>query len=147
MITLRFYEDADQDAVLELWQRAWEKTFSDIDFHERLETTFGQYWRAVIIPSAEIILAEEQGTVAGVVTIDPKTHYLDQLFVAPEYWGSTVAEVLLTEARRLSPSGVDLKVNARNHRAVRFYEKHGFVKIASSDADSRVSVDTMQWRP
>ena len=30
-------------------------------------------------------------TMIGFVTIDPATHYLDQLVVAPEYWGKASA--------------------------------------------------------
>ena len=64
--------------------------------------------------------------IAGFVTVDPRTLYLDQIVVAPEHWGSGVAKVLLDAARQLSPSGLDLDVNTDNARAIRFYEKCGF---------------------
>jgi putative acetyltransferase len=84
----------------------------------------------------------------GFVTVDPKTRYLDQIVVAPEAWGSEVAAALLAEARRLSPDGLDLKVNADNARAIRFYEKHGFV-ISGEEVNPRsgAPVHVMSWRP
>ena len=56
--------------------------------------------------------------------------YLDQLAVAPEAKGSGAASLLLTEARRLSPGSLTLDVNQDNSRALRFYEREGFERIA-----------------
>ena len=85
---------------------------------------------------------------AGFVTVDPKTGYLDQIVVAPEAWGSDVANLLMAEARRISPSGLDLKVNADNARAIRFYEKQGFVDAGETVNEiSGAPVRLMRWRP
>jgi putative acetyltransferase len=93
-------------------------------------------------------VAERDGVLVGFVTVDLKTRYLDQIVVAPEAWGSEVAAALLAEARRISPAGLDLKVNADNARAIRFYEKHGFV-ITGQDVNERsgAPVQVMSWRP
>jgi putative acetyltransferase len=74
--------------------------------------------------------------------------YLDQLVVAPERWGSGLAAALLAEAKRLSPRGLDLLVNKDNARAIRFYQKHGFV-YAGEDKNpvSGIPVNRMTWRP
>ena len=84
---------------------------------------------------------------AGFVTVDPKTLYLDQIVVAPEHWGSPIARALLDEAKRLSPRGLDLLVNKDNARAISFYEKHGF-KYAGEDKNpvSGIAVNRMAWR-
>jgi len=94
------------------------------------------------------MLAERDGALVGFVTVDPNTHYLDQIVVAPEAWGAEVASALLAEARRISPDGLELKVNADNARAIRFYEKHGF-KISAQDVNERsgAPVHVMSWRP
>ena len=59
------------------------------------------------------------------VTIDEKA-YLDQLVVAPDRWGSKLADALVDEAKRLSPDSITLLVNEDNTRAIRFYERSGF---------------------
>ena len=67
--------------------------------------------------------------------------------VAPEHWGTGVAGALLGEAKRLSPSRLQLLVNKENARAIRFYEKHGFVY--AGEAKNPVSgrpVNRMEWR-
>ena len=50
----------------------------------------------------------------GFMSIDWETGYLDQLVVACEFWKSTVGEMLLSEAKWLSPTGVDLNVDPNN---------------------------------
>jgi putative acetyltransferase len=101
-----------------------------------------------LIPVAHVVLAESNGKLAGFVTVDDKTMYLDQIVVAPEFWGSGVASKLVDEAKRLSPRGLDLLVNKDNARAIRFYEKHGF-SYAGEDKNpvSGIAVNRMTWRP
>ena len=87
---------------------------------------WSERWRSELVPKAEIIVAEQAGALAGFVTID-SSGYLDQLVVAPDHWGSQLATMLVDEAKRRSPAGVTLMVNADNARAIRFYERSGFV--------------------
>ena len=95
-----------------------------------------------------ITVAERGGALVGFVTVDPKTRYLDQIVVAPEAWGSDVAQALMAEARRLSPGGLDLAVNADNVRAIRFYEKQDFV-VTGDDVNpiSKAPILKLSWRP
>ena len=70
------------------------------------------------------------------------------MVVATEAWGSDVASALLTEAKRISPQGLDLHVNKDNVRAIRFYEKHGFVVSGEAlNWRSGAPVHKMSWRP
>jgi len=145
--TLRPYTAADEDAAIELWRRTWAKHYPHIDFTARVPW-WRERWRNELVPAARIVMAEIDRAPVGFVTIDPKTMYLDQIVVAPEHWGSTVALTLLDEARRLSPKGIDLLVNKDNFRAIRFYEKHGFA-YAGEDKNpiSGIAVNRMTWRP
>jgi putative acetyltransferase len=146
-LILRLYEATDEDAAIALWQRTWQQHYPQIDFAARV-AWWRERWRSELVPVATIMLAERDGALVGFVTVDPKTSYLDQIVVAPEAWGSEVAAALLAEARRLSPDGLALKVNADNKRAIRFYEKHGFV-ISGDDVNERsgAPVHVMSWRP
>jgi putative acetyltransferase len=145
--TLRPYTAADEDAAIELWRRTWAHHFPHIDFNSRV-VWWRERWRQELVPVAKIVLAERNDSVVGFVTVDPKTHYLDQIVVAPEAWGSGLGRVLLDEAKRLSPRGLDLLVNKDNNRAIRFYEKHGF-QYAGEDKNpvSGKPVNRMAWRP
>jgi len=144
--TLRPYTVADEDAAIELWRRTWQQHYPHIDFNKRVDWWRAR-WRNELVPVAQITLAEIDGAMVGFVTVDPKTMYLDQFVVAPEHWGSDVGRALVDEAKRLSPAGLDLLVNKDNFRAIRFYEKHGFV-YAGEDKNpvSGIAVNRMTWR-
>jgi putative acetyltransferase len=146
-VTLRPYRATDEAAAIELWRRTWQIAYPQLDFTARLDW-WRQRWRTELAPTAMITLAESAGQLLGFVTVDPKTRYLDQIVVAPEAWGSQIAGALLAEAKRLSPAGLDLAVNADNGRAIRFYEKHGFA-ITGTDVNPRsgAPIRKMAWRP
>lgn len=68
----------------------------------------------------------------GFVTVDPASGHVDQLAVALRCFGQGVATELIAAARGLSPTGLGLEVNQENPRAVRFYEREGFVVVGES---------------
>src|ERR1700747_144712 len=109
---LRPYRTEDEDAAIALWQRSWQQAYPSIDFAARVNW-WRERWRGELVPDTTIIVAERAGTLAGFVTIDLKG-YLDQLVVAPDHWGSKLADRLLDEAKRLSPDRVSLLVNIDN---------------------------------
>ncbi|RYX98445.1 MAG: GNAT family N-acetyltransferase [Bradyrhizobiaceae bacterium] len=128
-----------------LWLETWKLAYPAIDFDKRVDW-WRERWRTELVPVAQVVVAEHDGALAGFVTIDA-SGYLDQLVVAPAHWGSDVARLLMDEAKRLSPSGVTLKVNADNARAIRFYLRHGFVKTGDEVNASGRAVDVMAWVP
>jgi putative acetyltransferase len=89
----------------------------------------------------------ENGVMAGFVTVDPRTGYLDQLVVAPEAWGGGVAAALVAAAKRDAPAALDLHVNRDNARAIRFYEKNGFA-VSGEEVNPRsgAPIYKMSWR-
>ncbi len=142
---LRPYRTEDEDAAIALWQRTWQQAYPSIDFAARV-AWWRERWRNELVPNAAIMIAEGSGQLVGFVTIDSKD-YLDQLVVAPDHWGSELGSALVNEAKRLSPDGITLLVNNDNARAIRFYERHGFVH-AGEDANptSGRPVLKMAWR-
>ena len=143
---LRPYRADDEDAAIALWLETWQLAYPDIDFVARV-TWWRERWRSQLVPDADIIVAEQAAAMVGFVTID-RSGYLDQLVVAPGHWGSELAMLLVDEAKRRSPDGVALKVNADNARAIRFYERNGFAH-AGEDVNpaSKRLVLKMEWKP
>ena len=144
---LRRYTPHDEEAAIALWLRTWQAAYPQIDFAERLGW-WRERWRNELVPSAEIAIAQSESVIIGFVTVDPHTLYLDQLVVAPEHWGSGVGGTLVDEAKRVSPSGLDLDVNTDNARALNFYQKHRFsVRGTGVNPLSGKAVHRMSWRP
>ncbi len=148
--TLRPYQPRDEDAAIALWLKTWQATYPQFDFAARLEWWRAR-WRSEIMAAATIAIAETKNDAAsmiGFVTVDPTTLYLDQLVVAPEFWGSGVGTALIAEAKRMSPNGLELDVNTDNARALGFYGKCGFVITGGGiNAFSGRPVHRMSWRP
>jgi len=144
--TLRPYRDGDEDATIALWRETWQQAYPDIDFAARVPW-WRERWRGELVPNAAIIVAEQSGLLVGFVTIDTRA-YLDQLVVAPGLWGSKLADALVDEAKRLSPDSITLLVNEDNARAIRFYQRNGFVHAGKDvNPTSGRPVLKMVWRP
>ncbi len=141
---LRPYRTDDEDAAIALWLETWQQAYPSIDFAARVNW-WRERWRGELVPNAAIIVAEQAGDMTGFVTIDAKG-YLDQLVVAPDHWGSELADALVDEAKRRSPDRVTLLVNADNARAIRFYERNGFAQAGEDvNPTSGRPVLKMEW--
>jgi len=144
--TLRLYEPSDEDAAIALWQRSWQHAYPAIDFAARV-SWWRERWRSQLVPHAAIVVAEQNGELAGFVTIDA-SGYLDQLVVETRHWGSPLATLLVEAAKQRAPSGITLLVNTDNARAIRFYERNGFVASGEDvNPTSGRPVTRMAWTP
>jgi putative acetyltransferase len=142
---LRPYRAEDEDTAIALWLATWQRAYPEIDFAARV-TWWRERWRSELVPNANIVVAERAGSLIGFVTIDLKG-YLDQLVVAPEHWGSDLGTALVNEAKRLSPNQISLLVNTDNCRAIRFYERNGFVQAGGDvNPTSGRPVLRMEWK-
>ena len=142
---LRPYRPDDEDAAIALWLATWQRAYPEIDFAARV-AWWRERWRNELVPNAAIIVAERSGALIGFVTIDT-SGYLDQLVVAPDHWGSSLGNALADEAKRLSPDRITLLVNTDNARAIRFYERNGFVHAGEDvNPTSGRPVLKMAWK-
>jgi putative acetyltransferase len=143
---LRPYRTEDEDAAIALWQQTWQQAYPAIDFAARAPW-WRERWRSELVPDAAIIVAEHADALVGFVTIDA-SGYLDQLVVAPDHWGSELADTLVNEAKRRSPDHIALLVNKDNDRAIRFYERNGFAHAGEDvNPTSGRPVLRMEWKP
>ena len=144
---LRPYRPDDFEPSVALWMLAWQTALPEIAFARRLEWWRAR-WQDDLVPNNKIVVAENGGTLAGFVVIDPKTGWLDQLAVDPAHWGKGVASALMDEAKRISPARVALDVNQVNGRAVRFYEREGFTRAGEGvNKHSGAATYLYEWRP
>jgi putative acetyltransferase len=142
---LRPYRAEDEDAAIALWLETWRQAYPDIDFGARV-AWWRERWQNDLVPNAAIIVTEQSGALTGFVTIDRKG-CLDQLVVAPAHWGSELGNALVDEAKRLSPDRITLLVNTDNTRAIRFYERNGFVQTGGDvNPTSGRPVLRMEWK-
>jgi putative acetyltransferase len=142
------YDTAHLPELADLWVGSWRETMPAIDFEARRGWFVDHLVAAVAAGQAVRLAMTGTGDVAGFVMVDPKSGYLDQICVGPWWWGGGMARALLDEARRLSPHGLVLDVNADNRRAVAFYAREGFVEIGRG-RNERSGLPTLKlaWSP
>lgn len=129
-IAIRDSQDEDLPRLADLWVASWREAMPEIDFSAR-RPWFCAHMQALKASGAAIFCAYDGANrLIGFATLDPVSGYLDQIAVAPDAKGSGAAMLLLNEARRRAPIGLELDVNQDNGRAVRFYEREGFEKCA-----------------
>ena len=62
--------------------------------------------------------------------------------------GDQISQLLIAQAKIMSPSGITLLVNTDNTRAIRFYERSGFVHTHDDvNPVSGRKVYGMAWKP
>jgi putative acetyltransferase len=146
-VSLRPYHAKDEATAIALWLRTWQAAYPRLDFAARVDW-WRERWRKELVTSADIVIAEIGNDMAGFVTVDPQTGYLDQIVVAPEHWASGIGGALIAVAKALSPARLELDVNTDNARAIRFYQKQGF--SITGDGVNPISgkpVHRMRWAP
>jgi putative acetyltransferase len=146
-LAVRARRPADLDAAADLWVAAWQAAYPAIDFAARRDWILARFVEMEAGGSLSFV-AVLGDRVAGFIIVHPATGYIDQIAVAVACQGRGVADCLLAQARKLSPRGLDLHVNQDNARALRFYEKSGFV-VTGPDVNARSGAPTfkMSWRP
>jgi putative acetyltransferase len=143
---VRAMREEDLPALLDLWVESWQAAYPSINFHARrdwADIRFAELQRA----GARILVAETSGDIAGLVTVQPATGYIDQIVVATGSQRRGVASQLIAAARDVSPTVLELHVNQDNAPAVAFYQRQGFA-IDGHDANPSSGAPTfrMLWR-
>jgi putative acetyltransferase len=146
-VALRPMRPDDLSETLDLWVASWQAAYPAIDFQAR------RAWMADRLAEhrregAACVLAVAAERIVGLLVLNARTGYLDQIVVGAEQQGTGIADLLLAEAARLAPAGFSLHVNQDNARAIRFYEKHGF-KTVGEDVNPRsgAPIYRMRWEP
>lgn len=144
-VTVRPMLPEDLAETLDMWVATWQAAYPNIDFAARRGWTKDRITELERTGSHSLI-ALRDGRIIGALVVNPATGYLDQIVVATADQGRGVADILLAEARRISPAALDLHVNQDNARAIRFYQKHGFMAVAEDvNPHSGAPIYRMRW--
>jgi putative acetyltransferase len=137
--------DEDIPALLDIWVEAWNRAMPEIDFEAR------RPWKAdrlasMMAEGAALTLAMRDDRIIGGTLVNIAEGCLDQLVIAPAEWGGGVGSALVEHAKGLCPAGLSLTVNQANPRAIRFYEREGFVKTGEGlNPNSGLPIFSYQW--
>jgi len=147
---VRAVRDDELDEVISIWHEARKKLHTTLRIEAERGLTLEdsrRIFREVIAPRCEIWVAERDQDLLGFLA--RRGSYIDRMYVRPAAQRQGVGTALLTRARTLSPSGLELHTHVSNRGAREFYEKHGFRAVAfglSPPPENEPDVE-YRWRP
>src|SRR3954464_10866364 len=116
----------EYDDVAKVWMDSWVSTGLEDASHFLLAKL-----RARVPMEVEkgwsLFVADDNGKLAAMLALHLPKLYLDQLFVAPHYQGSSLGRQLLAFTRQQMPDEIFLRCVRENKKAWRWYEREGFV--------------------
>ena len=141
---LRTAGERDLAAVRDLLVETWHATYDSIYGAERVTEITDEWHSAaslkarLVRPNSEFLIADDGKRIGGMAFAEGvdggEEVVLKQLYVLPDLQGRGIGGMLLDEIIESFPEAraIRLEVEARNTRAIAFYEANGFVR--SGDA-------------
>jgi ribosomal protein S18 acetylase RimI-like enzyme len=152
-IEIRRVTIADIPAVRVALIEAWHATYDDIYGPDKVRDITTR-WHSLVALAAQVdqagsafLMAEQNGRIAASAfasEIEPGLVHLFRLYVRPALQTRGIGHALMREtfAVFVAAKRFRLEVEPRNHRAIAFYRRAGFVQIATTSdcgGDSNVA--------
>ena len=132
MIELRRAIPADAAAIAEVFLDSFHATYDFPLAHSDDEV---RAWiRDRVVARMETWVADDGGHVVAMMVVKPG--WIEQLYVAQDRLGAGIGSRLVDLAKAGSPEGLTLWTFQVNARARRFYERHGFVAVETTDGQA-----------
>ncbi len=118
---VRAFRSEDLDQTADLWLAA------NLQAHDFISPEYWRRNRAVVkelLPQAEVYACEKNGEILGFAGVNGE--YVEGIFVSEEARSQGIGKSLL-DFLKTKKTGLRLNVYQKNVRAIRFYEREGFV--------------------
>jgi GNAT superfamily N-acetyltransferase len=121
--------------VAALWLRSRQASIPAIPAPVHSDEDVHAFFATVVLPERETwVIDGDDREIVALLVLQPG--WINQLYVDPRHTGRGLGSRLVEVAKSVYPEGLDLWTFAANTGARRFYERHGFVAIASTDGDN-----------
>lgn len=144
---IRRARDHEAHAVADVWLRSRAASIPAIPPPAHTPEEVHAWFSDVVLPTREVWVAEVDGVLVGVLVLDDD--WIDQLYVVPDHTGRGLGAELVNLAKQHRPRRLRLWTFQANQRACRFYERHGFVPMETTDGDNEEGAPDVryEWLP
>ncbi len=146
-MVLRPATAADAGAVADVWLRAFDVALPTVR-RAHPDDDVRRWIRDVLLPRHDAWVATADDAVIGVLALSDG--WLDQLYLAPSWWGRGVGARLVGLAKERQSAGLQLWTFQVNRAAQRFYERQGFDAVERTDGAGNEEGEPdvrYVWRP
>jgi GNAT superfamily N-acetyltransferase len=116
----------EYDQVARVWMDSWVSTGLE-DASDSLLAKLRARVSMEVENGWSLYVADDNGALAAMLALHLQDRYLDQLFVAPKYYGDGLGRRLLAFTRQQLPDEIWLRCVRENEKAWRWYEREDFV--------------------
>jgi GNAT superfamily N-acetyltransferase len=134
----------DAGAVAEVWLRSRRASIPAIPAPVHDDDEVRAYFESVVLPGLPTWVIERDAYVVAILVL--RDRWIEHLYVDPEWTGQGLGSELLGRAKQVHPDGLDLWTFESNTDARRFYERHGFIAVGSTDGDNEEGAPDVHYR-
>ena len=103
------------------------------------------HFATAVLPHRDVwVLDDAAAGIVGLLVLHDR--WVDHLYLDPGWTGKGHGSRLLDHAQRERPEGLDLWAFQTNTGARRFYERHGFVAVTTTDGDNEEGAPDVLYR-
>ena len=146
-VTFRRANGDDAPEVATLYAAARRAAVPAIPPSVHDDASIAEFVRTKMIPTCETWVAVQGDDIIGLLALHDD--WVEQLYLRPGRTGEGLGSRLLDLAKSQRPQGLQLWVFQSNVRAIRFYERHGFVAETWTAGDNEEGAPDarMRWQP
>jgi GNAT superfamily N-acetyltransferase len=134
----------DALAVADVWLRSRHASVPAIPAPVHGDEEVREYFALVVLPERETWVIGPDEDIVALLVLDGGR--VDHLYVDPGRTAEGLGSRLLDLAKELRPDGLDLWTFQSNAGARRFYERHGFVAIATTEGANEEGAPDVHYR-
>jgi GNAT superfamily N-acetyltransferase len=144
---LRQARAEDAAEIAGVWLRSRAASVPVIPPPVHSEEEVHAWFEGVVLPTREVWVAADGEAIVGLLVL--VDDWIDQLYVEPSATGHGIGSELMAVAKRERPKALRLWTFEANVGARRFYERHGFVAVASTNGDNEEGAPDVRydWAP
>lgn len=131
-------------AVADLWCRSRHAAFPAIPAPVHDDDEVREWFASAVLPNRDVWLIARGENLIALLVLDDG--WIDQLYVDPQWTGQGLGSVLVDLAKELRPERLDLWTFQSNVAARRFYERHGFGAIETTDGANEEGAPDVRYR-